>query len=265
MKEFNNILTEKFDQAENYLRFINSNDRINCLKVFSILKREFGDNGFELANRWAGTTNNYCPRWVKENWRSANDSLFGFPVLHLMARDGGFIAPRQVITKHCPAPNVSNCHDKIRYANSIWARANTDDEHVGLHPYAIAKEIHWAAGAGRGSVSGRLIGENADCLLIPIYDLNTDSLQGVQCVNAKGVKQTFGRVKGGGLIFGNSLRLSGDWAVAEGWASTVACVHWHGFDCAVCSFGNSRFDEVYDLVSNRFSPKKIFMMGENDD
>jgi hypothetical protein len=253
-------------QINEMLSYLDCEDRITCLKVASALKNEFGDAGYPTFHSFCMNANNYEQLWVESNWKSADPAKATIALLaYLAGLNGGVVQVLPCSERTTLKVSSPDDRAKIDYARSIWRRANTDDEHVGLHPYAIAKEIHWAAGAGRGSVSGRLIGENADCLIIPIYDLNTDSLQGVQCVNAKGVKQTFGRAKGGGLIFGNSLRLNGDWAVAEGWASTVACVHWHGFDCAVCSFGNSRFDEVYDLVSNRFSPKQIFMMVENDD
>ena len=253
------------DQAEEYLRFIDSTDRIKCLKVFSILKGQFGDSGFGLANDWASQAHNHDPKWVNDNWRSAESSLFGFPVLHLMGKDGGLDSPYRIVNTVKPVQCTSNSGQKIRYANSIWAHANTDDEYVGLHPYSVKKEINWAAGAGRGTISGSRIGENSDCLIIPIYDLQTDSLQGVQCINPEGIKQSFGCVKGGALILGNNLRHDATWAMAEGWASAVSCVHWLGYDCAVCSFGKNRFDEVFHLTSKRFAPTKIQVMGETDD
>ena len=255
-------------KVDEYLRYIDNTDRISCLKVFSAIKNEYGDSGFQLAHEFASKAHNYDFNWVKSNWQSADSSMFGIGILHVMAMDGGFTSevfePKKK-KENSPKVQPYTEKDRIAYARSIWRRSNTNDDCVGSHAYSIAKEINWAAGAGRATLNGSILGRNADCLVVPVYNLMTDLLQSVHCINAEGKKQNFGPVRGGGLIIGNSLRQNSNWAVAEGWASTVACVHWHGFDCAVCSFGNSRFDEVYDLVSNRFSPKKIFMMGENDD
>ncbi|MGB5831341.1 MAG: primase-helicase zinc-binding domain-containing protein, partial [Thiohalocapsa sp.] len=61
-----------------------------------------------------------------------------------------------------PAPKPQPTQQKVSttqaYAIDIWARVNRDDDVVGAHPYAEAKGITWAAGAGRARVSGRLIG-----------------------------------------------------------------------------------------------------------
>ena len=255
-------------QVDEYLRFIDNTDRVKCLKVFSALKNEYGDSGFELAHEFASNAHNYDFNWVKNNWRCADSSMFGIGMLHAMAKDGGLISqdfePKKPKTS-LPKIQSHTEPDRIRYANAIWCRSNTDDDYVGSHAYSVAKEISWAAGAGRATLSGSIVGENADCLVVPIYNFMTELLQGVQCINAEGKKQSFGKVKEGGLIIGNNLRQDKVWAIAEGWASTVACVHWHRFDCAICSFGKSRFDEVFDLVDKRFSPIEIKMMVERDD
>ena len=62
----------------------------------------------------------------------------------------------------------------------------TDDQVVAEHPYAMAKEIAWAAGAGRGLVSGSRIGQQEDCLVVPIRNIKTNRVQAVEVINCQG-------------------------------------------------------------------------------
>jgi len=255
------------DRIWDFLNCIDASDRINCLKVFSALKSWRGDQSYSIANEWASTAQNYEAGWVRDNFRWSKP-IYGLGYLHSMARDGGYhgaTPPRKLVKlKPATAPAIDPVQ-RMGYARSIWARASRDDGFVAGHPYAVTKEISWAAGAGRFRLSGSVVGKNADCLVIPIYDLLSDALQGVQCINGEGKKQSFGVLKGGGLILGNSLRHDQTWAIAEGWASTVACVHWLNFDCAICSFGKNRYNEVTELVVRRFSPLAIKRFKECDD
>jgi hypothetical protein len=255
------------DRVRSFLTFIDASDTKNCLKVFSSLKHWRGDQSYSIANEWASTAENYDASWVRHNFRWAKP-IYSLGLLYNMARDGGFrgTAPHRKLAEMKPAtaPTIDPVQ-RMGYATSIWARASRDDDFVAGHPYAVTKEISWAAGAGRCRLSGSVVGKNADCLVIPVYDLLSDALQGVQCINSEGKKQSFGVLKGGGLILGNCLRHDQTWGIAEGWASTVALVHWLNFDCAICSFGKSRYDEVTELVANRFSPVAIKRFKECDD
>jgi hypothetical protein len=67
-----------------------------------------------------------------------------------------------------------------------------DDAAVAAHPYAIRKKITHAAGAGRSRVTGSVVGQDADCIVVP-YRTLAGELVGVECINAEGAKQTFGR------------------------------------------------------------------------
>ncbi len=99
------------------------------------------------------------------------------------------------------------------YAKQLWLAADNSDGHVARHPYAKSKGITWAAGAGRGMASGRVIGKDADCLIIPCRDLHTKSLLAVQAINRDGEKQTFGSLGNGALVLGNTLDKSLRWFV----------------------------------------------------
>jgi putative DNA primase/helicase len=74
------------------------------------------------------------------------------------------------------------------------------DAAVAAHPYAIRKQITHAAGAGRARVTGSVVGQDADCIVVPYRTLDGE-LVGVECINAEGAKQTFGRK--GVLVLGN--------------------------------------------------------------
>jgi len=151
------------------------------------------------------------------------------------------------------------------YALELWRKARTDDAVVGTHPYAISKGITWAAGAGRVVASGKIIGQHADCLLIPIRTEGTGKLQAVQCVNANGDKQTFGPIKGGCLLLGNTLDRSIPWYVAEGWASAASVVFHHHQGNAVCAvaFGKEQLLPVAKMLDAAFGAA-ITVLKEQD-
>ena len=129
--------------------------------------------------------------------------------------------------------------DTSAYAIDLFKRSNKEDSFVMAHPYAIKKDFMSAAGGGRVIASGKVIGKNADCLISPIRNIESDQIQGVQCINAEGAKQTFGSVTGGALLLGNTLDKSLIWYVAEGWASAYSVVfhHQNGNGFCACSFG----------------------------
>ena len=134
------------------------------------------------------------------------------------------------------------------------------------HPYAIAKGIESAGGAGRTTASGRIIGKDADCLAVPIRDIQTDKVQGVQCINISGDKQTFGAVTGGGLLLGNTLDKSIPWYVCEGWASAWSMVFHHHYGNAMCgvAFGKSNLDKLAQSIADKYTPDCITILEEVD-
>ena len=99
-----------------------------------------------------------------------------------------------------PFRRVSNT---AAYAKRLYLAALGEDSIVAAHPYPKSKGIDWAAGAGRGTASGSRIGKMADCIVIPIRNIKTDKVQGVECINANGKKQAFGQKSEGALILGN--------------------------------------------------------------
>ena len=112
-----------------------------------------------------------------------------------------------------------------------------------------------------------IIGRNTDCLIVPIRDIQTNKVQGVQCINSEGSKQTFGSVSGGGLILGNTLDKSLIWYVTEGWASAVSMVFHHQKGNGVCasSFGKSNQHKTAKLLAEFHHPKEIIILEEVDE
>lgn len=147
------------------------------------------------------------------------------------------------------------------YARALWAKVNRDDAVVAGHPYCQAKRICWAAGAGRGRASGKVIGPNADCILIPIRDIRTDEVKAVQAISAAGAKQSFGAIRGRAFICGNTLDQGIPWFVVEGWADAVSLVfHAHQGNAAAFACMGHHFDLVAQTVAEHFAPQRLVIL-----
>lgn len=146
------------------------------------------------------------------------------------------------------------------YAAELWLKA--DWRTVAAHPYAIAKGIDWPAGAARGFASGRVIGKNADCVIVPIRDIQTDKVVAIQCINPAGKKQTFGPLAGNGFVCGNTLDKSIRWFVCEGWADAVSLVfhHYKGHAAAFAACGKSSMDRLAERVAEVYAPDQIVIL-----
>ena len=152
--------------------------------------------------------------------------------------------------------------DTTAYALRLWLAARRDDATVGSHPYALRKGIRWAAGAGRGFASGELVGEDADCVIVPIREDATGKVQGVQCINPDGAKETFGKITGGCLVLGNTLDQHIPWYVTEGWVSAVSVVFHHSRGNAACAvaFCQSNLVPTAEMLSRQFGPDEIIVL-----
>jgi hypothetical protein len=269
----------ELDQVQSMLRFIPAHDRPQWIRVGMALKSEFGDNGFSTFDDWSQGAENYNPKSANSAWKSFNDGAIGIGSLIHLAKENGWTrdAPAALAPppRRASKPQRSNT---ASYAAELWLAANkwmqaddwlsqpSPDKSVATHPYAIAKGLTHAGGAGRGIASGSIIGKNSDCIIVPIRTIETDKVQGVQCINPEGRKQTFGSVSGGGLILGNTLDKSLTWYVCEGWASAVSMVFHHQKGNGVCaaSFGKGRQKEVAELIEQAYQPDEIVILLEDD-
>ena len=269
----------RIEDASAMLAAIPAHDRDTWVRVGMAMKTAFGDAAFDAWDAWSQTAPNYEARAAREVWRSIDpDGPVGFGTLAHLAREYGWRPGGSSLTatgsepprsKPMTAPEIEAPRTPSRteqYAAELWLASEFADEIVGAHAYAVAKGITWAAGAGRTTASGSRIGRNADCLVVPIRTDGTGKVQAVQVINAEGAKQTFGPIKGGCLVLGNTLDLSIPWYVAEGWASAVSVVFHHHRGNAVCAaaFGKSNLDPAAEILARVFAPPEITILVERD-
>jgi putative DNA primase/helicase len=151
------------------------------------------------------------------------------------------------------------------YALSAWQGATLDDQAVATHPYASRKRLGHAYGAGRARVSGRVVGRNADCIVVPVRDLASDDVVAIQAINAEGKKQSFGSLKGHALPLGNTLDPALPRYVCEGWASGAALLHhYRGNACVFVAFGCSNMEHVAARVAEIYGGCAV-ILGECDE
>lgn len=261
------------EDAWEMLMFIPADDRDEWVKIGGILKDEFGDGGWALWDEWSQTGRSYNARDAKSVWKSLgrNDTRAKIGTLVHIARRYGWgrnRAPESApIPRARPAPKDDPVNRSTQtYASELWLAGCWDDSAVGSHPYARKKGIEWAAGAKRGTASGKLIGRDADCIIVPVRTAALGPIQAVQCINGEGAKQTFGPIKGGCLVLGNTLDKKIPWYVAEGWASAVSVVFHHHRGNAVCgvAFGKHNLDPAALILAEQFDPAEIVVLREAD-
>ncbi|RKZ99899.1 MAG: hypothetical protein DRQ47_10285, partial [Gammaproteobacteria bacterium] len=78
----------------------------------------------------------------------------------------------------------------------------------------------------------------------------------------EGKKQSFGQLRGGCLLLGNTLDKSLEWWVVEGWADAVSAVfHIHKGNAVVAvAFGMNRMNEVAELLAVKYEPSRILIV-----
>ena len=250
------------------LQPIPAHERDTWIQVGMALKSELGDGGFSLFDEWSKSADNYESKSAISTWRSFKGGPVAIGSLIRLAKEHGWrsnAVPGKTHTPKFTKPPKPQSNTSA-YALRLWLAADCHDSTVAGHQYANDKGIDWAAGAGRGNASGKVIETNADCIIVPIRTIETNKVQGVQCINAQGSKQTFGSVSGGALILGNTLDKSLTWYVCEGWASAVSMVFHHQKGNGVCaaSFGKTNQRKVAELIAETYQPNEIVILEEVD-
>lgn len=254
------------------LFYIPSDDRKTWVRVGMVLRTEYGDASFELFDQWSQSSEKYSPKSVQDVWRSFSGSGMTLGTLVYLAKLNGWRPSRRkkrtnqkvvseskyVIKKTVPQT------DRSVFAKKLYLASRKEDQQVITHPYAVSKGLASSGGIGRGNASGKLIGRGADCLVVPIRNIDSGLVQGVECINPHGLKQSFGRKSGGALILGNDRQDWEAWYVLEGWASTYSTVFHHGKHTAVCAFGKSSLEAVAHAISRVYTPKEIVILREVD-
>ena len=198
----------------------------------------------EGAREWSSWGSNYDPRDFENTWRSIDFSKgITERTLFKYARERGWVSgsyTRKVPERRQPI-QTSQPPKTAQYAKNIWAHACEVNDTEGSHPYLLEKKITHAFGARRSTACGLLIGQDADCLVIPNRDW-TGELVGVEVINPSGVKQTSGSK--GVLILGHPEGAN-IIHITEGWASMWAC--FESFPkphAGVVAFGKQRLSSV---------------------
>lgn len=256
----------RFEAAdiESALRFVPPDDRDVWLKMAMAVKSELGDSGFSLWDYWSQSADTYKEADARAVWRSCSGSGISIGTLIHAAKQNGWhrlsdYVPASIPKKAPPPPQPSTG----AYAKRLWLAA--DWTGVASHPYALAKGIDWHAGAARGMASGKVIGKDSDCIIVPVKDMS-GNLTAVQCINVDGAKQTFGKLSGHGFVAGNTLDKSIRWFICEGWADAVSLVfhHYSGNACAFAACGKSSMDKLAESVAQAFAPDTIVILEDSE-
>lgn len=179
------------------------------------------------------------------------------------------LPPRKAAQKPVePARTASSQASTADYARQIWESVNRDDSIVAGHPYCQAKRITWAAGAGRGRATGRLIGHDADCIVVPVRSPD-GALVAVECLSehrdpaGKFLRQSFGPKSQGWLTLGNDLDPNLARYVVEGWATGAKMLEHLGGHCAVyVAFGAGRLRAVAEEIERRYPGSEVIICTE---
>lgn len=238
------------------LSCIPATDREIWVQMGMAVKSKLGDSGFGIWDEWSSTAHNYSEKAARSVWRSIKAGSIGVGTLFYTAEQygwrSGMQAPPPMPIKKPPAPQK---FDTAKYARKRWPIANPSDTSVSSHLYSKQQGIIWAGGARRGRVSGYVIGQNADCIIVPIRDLQTWKVMAVQAINTNGAKQTFGPLKGHGFVCGNTLDKSIPWFVVEGWADAISTFQtFNGNVCVFASCGLSVMDALAERVVTVYAP-----------
>ncbi len=253
------------DRIAEALRCIPADERRTWVKVGMAIRAELGDDGYAIWDDWSATAGNYDERDARDVWRSIRpDGGVSIGTLFHLAQQHGYRRTAPPPTRPAPGRRPAPQRDTAAYAAKLWLRADFNDSVVASHPYAVKKGVTWAAGAGRTTASGRVIGRDADCIIVPIRTGATGKVQAVQAISPTGAKQTFGTLSGGCLVLGNTLDRRIGWYVCEGWASAVSVVWHHKKGNAVCgmAFGKGRLDETAQIMIDAFDPLEITILEE---
>jgi putative DNA primase/helicase len=124
---------------------------------------------------------------------------------------------------------------------------------VADHPYARRKRIAHAFGARRGIASGRVVGYNADCILVPNRNWDGEFI-GVECINPGGKKQTFGNK---GILILGTPEDAPLIHLCEGWATAYALSEMfpQRFATIVC-FGK-QIEKAIPEITKRYSGRPV--------
>jgi phage/plasmid primase-like uncharacterized protein len=222
-----------------------------------------GKDRFRFDNRY-GRGTWYCSGGGNPSWGDGFDLLchvYGWTLSEAFKAVKGSVETIPLTTSRQAVSCTTPLSKTQAYALSIWKRVDRLNHAVCSHPYVKAKGIGWHAGAGRTIASGRVIGKDADCIVVPIREIGTGKVAAVQCINSDGKKQTFGPVKGNAFLCGNDLNPKGEWFVVEGWADAVSIFLEYRNSCVFAAMGKE-FDDLTITIVNHYHPQRLVVLGD---
>lgn len=152
------------EQIESALRFLDSEDREDWVRVGMAIQSALGDDGKELWFRWSAQSEKFRPRDAEAVWRSFRGSGIGLGTLFKMARQAGWtgtweprLPTRTVQDYSAAAADTAKQHAKAAetaarvIAGTVW----------GPSAYLLNKGFTGAAARGL---------KQAEDLIIPMRD-----------------------------------------------------------------------------------------------
>lgn len=242
-------------------------EREQWWRVLAAIKAALGNAGRDIADEWSRGSDRYRAADFRTTWDSTGEIGIGPGTLFFLAREAGYRPegppPARPPLRPAERPQRAQPESRTQHlARELWARADRADAAVAAHPYAVRKKIGHAAGAGRAAASGRVVGQHADCIVVPLRTLDAE-LVGVEIINAEGAKQTFGRK--GVLVLGNDLDPMLPTLVVEGWATAVHTLNAYDWNaCAVFAGGKGRLHQVAAELERRHPDREIIVCKEAD-
>ena len=252
------------ETIQSALGFISSDcPREGWVQVLMAIKATLGDAGLSLAEDWSAQSDQFKQPEFLATWRSISEQggVTVGTLIHL-AKANGWAEDAPIRFTPLPArtPSPKAPPKTFPYAIDLWRTASNHD--VTSHPYAKAKRVYWSAGAARGVASGSLIGQDSDCLIVPMRGLNGD-FRGVECIAPDGSKQTFGSK--GVLILGNDLSDELTQMIVEGWATAARTLHVFKGDIAIYAcFGKGKMQQLANQLETQYPQRRVVIMAEQD-
>ena len=257
-------LTMDTQKIRSALDFISSDcQREEWVRVLMAIKSTLGDSGLALAEAWSAKSHQFNHTDFLSTWRSISEQgRIRVGTLFHLAKANGWsegapirFSPIPISTSIPKTPSKT-----FAYASDLWR--SSSDVHVASHSYALEKGVYWPAGAARGVASGSLIGQNSDCVIVPMRELNGE-FNGVECIAQNGSKQTFGSK--GVLILGNDMNDELTQIIVEGWATAARTFHIFRGDIAIYAcFGKGKVKQLANQLEIQYPQRRVVIMVEQD-
>lgn len=159
-------------------------------------------------------------------------------------------------------PATSEERARILGARRTWADACPDDVLVAAHPYSSRKNIEHAFGARRGEAYVSQLKRREDVLVVPVRELPSWRVVGVQLIAPDGTKESRGLLRTGCCPLGNTEDAKAELFVVEGWATGHAFLNAYPRCAVAIAFGAGRLDSVARLCDEHLAPRTITIARE---